>query len=73
MRLRLNVTQEVPLSPFICNRSCHIEDNVDLGWERVKEGSFVNNAKLFFKFSNFCLILKVFTLLSVIIKKKFSK
>ena len=47
IRLRLNVTQGVPLSPFICNRSCHIEDNVDLGWERVKEGSFVNNAKLF--------------------------
>ena len=32
IRLRLHVTQEVPLPPFICNRSCHIEANVDLGW-----------------------------------------
>ena len=30
--LRLHVTQEVPLPPYICNRSWHIEDNVDLGW-----------------------------------------
>ena len=32
IRLRLHVTQEVPLPPFIFNRSCHIEGNVDLGW-----------------------------------------
>ena len=32
IRLRLNVTQEVPFPPFINNRSCHIEGNVDLGW-----------------------------------------
>ena len=30
--LKLHVTQEVPLPPFICNRSRHIEGNVDLGW-----------------------------------------
>ena len=30
-RLRLHVTQEVPLPPFIYNHSCHIEGNVDLG------------------------------------------
>ena len=39
IRLKLHVTQEVPLPSFIYNRSCHIEDNVDLGWGRVKEGS----------------------------------
>ena len=32
IRRRLHVTQEVPLPPFIYNRSCHIEGNVDLGW-----------------------------------------
>ena len=46
IHLRLHLTQEVPLPPFICNRSCHIEGNVDFGWGRVKEGSFVNNARL---------------------------
>ena len=32
IRLRFHVTREVPLPPFICNRSYHIEGNVDLGW-----------------------------------------
>ena len=32
IRLRLHVTQEVPLPPYNLNRSCHIEDNVQLGW-----------------------------------------
>ena len=40
IRLRLHVTQEVPLPPFICNRSCHIEDDVDLGWGESKGGKF---------------------------------
>ncbi|KAL6331947.1 hypothetical protein AAG906_020298 [Vitis piasezkii] len=31
----------------IFNRFCHIEDNVQLGWGRVEEGSFAVNAKLF--------------------------
>ena len=30
------VTQEVPLPSFIYNRSCHIEDNVNLGWGESK-------------------------------------
>ena len=50
IRLRLNVTQEVPFPPFIYNRSSHIEGNADLGWgeELRKEvllimlGYFVN-------------------------------
>ena len=34
IRLRLCITQEVPLPPFIFfNRSWNIEDNVQLGWE----------------------------------------
>ena len=40
IRLRLNVTQEVPFSPFINNRSCHIEGNVDLGWGKSKRRKF---------------------------------
>ena len=32
IRLRLHVTQEVPLPPYIFNWSWHIEDNVDLDW-----------------------------------------
>ena len=36
IRLRLHVTQEVPLPPFIYNRFCHIEGNVDLGWGESK-------------------------------------
>ena len=32
IRLRLHVTQEVPLPPYNFNRSCHIEGNVQLGW-----------------------------------------
>ena len=30
--LKLHITQEVPLPPCNFNRSCHIEDNVRLGW-----------------------------------------
>ena len=40
IRLRLNVTQEVPFSLFINNRSCHIEGNVDLGWGKSKGRKF---------------------------------
>ena len=49
IHLRLHLTQEVPLPPFICNRSCHIEGNVDLGWGESKGRTFslVNNAKIF--------------------------
>ena len=32
IRLKLHVTQEVPLPPYFFNRFCHIEDNVQLGW-----------------------------------------
>ena len=28
----LHITQEVPFPPCNFNRSCHIEDNVQLGW-----------------------------------------
>ena len=50
IQLRLHVTQEVLLPPFIYNHSYHIEGNVDLGWGESKGRKLlkevVNNAKL---------------------------
>ena len=30
--LKLHIIQEAPLPPYNFNHSCHIEDNVQLGW-----------------------------------------
>ena len=39
--LELHIIHEAPLPPYDFNHSCHIEDNVQLGWgEWVEEGSF---------------------------------
>ena len=79
IRLRLHVTKEVPLPPFIYNRSCRIKDNVDLGWRESKERKLLIMLSYFVNLVTFYLILifkkkeKVFTPLSMVIKEKFSK
>ena len=46
--LEIDITQEVPLPPYNLKRSCHIEDNVQLGWgESWGRKFFVIYAKLF--------------------------
>ena len=40
----IDITQEVPLSPFNCNHSYHIEDNAQFGWGggENEEGSMLS-------------------------------
>ena len=76
--LEIDITQEVPLPPYNLNRSCHIEDNVQLSWGewRVEEGIFLLFMLSYFgNLVAFCLIFKffkVFILLSMVIKENFS-
>ena len=66
IRLRLHVTQEVPLPPYFSIAFVTLRTMFNLVGGRVEEVSIVNNAK----FLNF---FKFFSLLSMVIKEKFSK
>ena len=76
--LKLHIIQEAPLPPCNLNRSCHIEDNVQLGWGESWGMKFLLLMLSYFgNLVDFCLILKFFLkkffiLLSMVIKEKFS-
>ena len=59
--LELHITQEAPLPPCNFNRSCHIEDNVQLGWGESWERKFLLLMLSYFgNLVSFCLIFKIF-------------
>ena len=76
--LEIDIAQEeVPLPAYNLNRSCHIEDNVQLCWGESWGRKFLLFMLSYFgNLIDFCLILKIFKvffiLLSLVIKEKSS-
>ena len=59
--LELHIIQEVPLPSYNLNRSCHIEDNVQLGWgEELRKEVLLLMLSYFGNLVDFYLILKFF-------------
>ena len=63
IRLRLHVTQEVPLPPYFLINFVTLRTMFSLVGGRVEEESFVINAKLFWQFSCFLLNFNIFKFL----------
>ena len=59
--LEIYITQEAPLPPYNLNRSCHIKDNVQLGWGESWGRKFLLFMLSYFgNLVDFCLILNFF-------------